>query len=96
MADHTIVRQSRWSAYDVTAWDDARRLPLGLAAVGAFVGSIGIIVPCMSQVWYTGPIAASGTGDISMFTGFTVAAALYVPLRFLEMKWETKLGRGGA
>ncbi|KAI0056606.1 purine-cytosine permease [Artomyces pyxidatus] len=94
MADHIVVRRGRWATYNVEDWSTPRRLPLGLAAVGAFVGSIGLIVPCMDQVWYTGPIAASGTGDISMYTAFASAALLYVPLRLAEMQWERRRGRG--
>lgn len=93
IAEHAIIRRSRWSSYDITAWDQPRRLPLGFAAVGAFVGSIGIIVPCMSQVWYEGPIAKAGTGDISMYTGFVLAMLLYVPLRILEKRVERRMGR---
>jgi len=38
-------------------WDDRTKLPLGVAAVIAFlVGWVGAIL-CMAQVWYIGPIA---------------------------------------
>lgn len=63
----------------------ARKLPLGFAAVFAFLGSFALIVPCMSQVWFVGPIAKAGTGDIGMFVAFVVAAALYAVLRTAEL-----------
>lgn len=94
MADHTIVRRGRWSSYNISDWNSPRRLPLGVAAVLAFLGSIAIIVPCMSQVWYEGPIARAGTGDISMYTGFILGALLYVPLRYVEIEWEKQVHRG--
>ncbi|KAI0263039.1 cytosine-purine permease [Gloeopeniophorella convolvens] len=92
IADHAVVRRGRWASYDTADWARARRLPLGGAGVLAFAGSVALIVPCMSQVWYTGPVAARGTGDISMFTGFASAFALYVVLRPLEMRVERRIG----
>lgn len=66
-------------------------LPLGLAALLAFLGSFGLIVPCMSQAWYEGPIASSGTGDIGIFVAIATTALLYVPLRALELKFRNDL-----
>ena len=40
----------------------------------------------MSQVWYTGPLAKVGTGDIGLLTGSVVGATLYAILRALEKK----------
>ncbi|KAI0044301.1 hypothetical protein FA95DRAFT_1497272 [Auriscalpium vulgare] len=92
LVEHAVIRRGRWATYATADWATARRLPLGLAAVLAFCGSIALIVPSMDQVWYAGPIAKSGTGDIAMFTGFASAALLYVPLRLLERWWEGRLG----
>ena len=92
LVEHAVIRRGRWATYATADWATARRLPLGLAAVLAFCGSIALIVPSMDQVWYAGPIAKSGTGDIAMFTGFASAALLYVPLRLLERRWEGRLG----
>ena len=64
---------------------DAQKLPLGIAAALAFFGSFGIIIPCMSQVWYVGPIARAGTGDIGIFTGFVSAGMLYLVFRAAEL-----------
>ena len=38
----------------------------------------------MSQVWYTGPIAKAGTGDIGVLTGAVVGVVLYTILRAVE------------
>lgn len=56
--DHLIFRR-RWSTgYDWEAWNDLRRLPLGLAALVAFlIGWAGAVL-CMYQNYYVGPIAA--------------------------------------
>ncbi|KZV76787.1 cytosine-purine permease [Peniophora sp. CONT] len=97
MADHSIIRRGRWSSYrPVEDWDNPRVLPLGFAAIFAFLCAVGIIVPSMSQVYYVGPIAAAGAGDIGIWLGFTVAALVYVPCRLMEMQLEKRLGRGGA
>lgn len=61
---------------------------MGIAAVLAFFGSFGIIIPCMSQVWYVGPVASSGTGDIGIFVGFVAAALLYLVLRPVELRYR--------
>ncbi|KAG8691931.1 hypothetical protein FRC11_004860 [Ceratobasidium sp. 423] len=69
--EHVVFRKSDWSAYDITHWNAPGRLPPGIAALGACVCSFGLIVPCMDQVWFTGPIAKT-TGDI----GFEVSGVV--------------------
>jgi purine-cytosine permease-like protein len=47
----------RRRGYNWVAWDDPTKLPIGLAAITAFlVGWAGAIL-CMAQVWYVGPLA---------------------------------------
>jgi purine-cytosine permease-like protein len=47
----------RTKGYNWDAWNDREKLPLGIAALIAFlVGWAGAIL-CMAQVWYIGPIA---------------------------------------
>ncbi|KAF8872419.1 purine-cytosine permease [Infundibulicybe gibba] len=74
--------------YNLVEWDQPRLLPLGLAAALAFFGAFGIIIPSMSQVWYSGPIAEAGAGDIGVLTGFLVAMGLYLVLRTVERKFS--------
>jgi NCS1 nucleoside transporter family len=87
LTEHLLFRRSSFMAYteDEDAWDDAKKLPPGLAAIGAFLLSFGLIVPCMAQVWWTGPVAES-TGDIGLEVAVVLAAVLYVPLRVLERR----------
>ncbi|KAG6865557.1 hypothetical protein C0991_001561 [Blastosporella zonata] len=85
IAEHLIFRKRDFRRYNVEDWDKPEKLPSGIAAILAFAGAIGIIVPCMSQVWYVGPIARS-SGDIGILTGFVVAGGLYSLLRFLELR----------
>ncbi|CAF9938978.1 MAG: hypothetical protein ALECFALPRED_007942 [Alectoria fallacina] len=47
----------RRTGYDWTVWNQQNKLPMGIAALIAFlVGWVGAIL-CMAQVWYIGPIA---------------------------------------
>ena len=73
-------------AYNTAHWDQAKLLPPGIAAILAFLGAFGVIIPSMSQTWYTGPIARAGSGDIGMYAGGVVAVSLYILLRTLERK----------
>lgn len=87
LAEHFVFRGADCVAgYDPDAWDDAARLPWGLAALGAAALSFALVVPSMAQVWWTGPIAKT-TGDIGFELAFAVTGVLYVPLRWVEKRW---------
>ncbi|KAH7340420.1 NCS cytosine-purine permease [Rhizoctonia solani] len=66
--EHVVFRKGDWCAYDTSCWNTPGKLPPGIAAIGACVCSFGLIVPCMDQVWFTGPIART-TGDIGFEVG---------------------------
>jgi NCS1 nucleoside transporter family len=85
LTDHVLFRRCsfRWYTEDEMAWDDAKKLPLGLAAIGSGIMCLGLVVPGMSQIWYTGPIGRK-TGDIGFEVAFALVTLLYVPLRYLE------------
>lgn len=87
VAEHWVFRRNDCEAYEHIAWNDARLLPPGLAAITACVLSFGLIIPCMAQIWYTGPIAKT-TGDIGFEVALVLAPLLYVPLRWLERSWS--------
>ena len=80
------MRRGNFAAYDLRYWDDFRRLPTGLPALGACLCACGLIVPSMDQVWFVGPIARH-TGDIGFELAFVATALCYVPLRFLELRF---------
>ncbi|KAF2138366.1 uncharacterized protein K452DRAFT_92629 [Aplosporella prunicola CBS 121167] len=75
--------------YDWAAWQDRAALPLGIAALVAFlVGWAGAILS-MAQVWYVGPIAATVGeygADMGNYVGFAWAALVFPPLRWWELK----------
>ena len=67
-----------------------QRPPSGIAAVAAGVLSFGMMIPCMSQNWFTGPIART-MGDIGFEVAFMVSGMLYLPFRWLEIRWSVYL-----
>jgi purine-cytosine permease-like protein len=83
--EHIIFRKSNHANYDMEHWNVPSKLPTGLAAIGAMGLSFGLAVPCMSQVWYTGPIAEK-TGDIGFEIAIVLSSLFYLPLRWLELK----------
>ncbi|KIL64408.1 hypothetical protein M378DRAFT_163147 [Amanita muscaria Koide BX008] len=85
LVEHIVFRRNDPGQYDVRSWDKPNKLPTGIAALAAGAGSVGLIVPCMEQVWYTGPIAMT-TGDIGFEVAFAISALLYLPFRALEIR----------
>jgi NCS1 nucleoside transporter family len=87
LTEHLLFRRGSFTSYtkDELAWDDATKLPLGLAAIGAAILCLGLLVPGMAQTWYTGPIGKK-TGDIGFEVAFALSTVLYIPLRILEMR----------
>jgi len=85
--EHLYFRKNDFSLYDVTAWNVPQCLPSGIAAIAAGVLSFGMVIPCMSQIWFTGPIARK-TGDIGFEVAFVVSGILYFPFRWLEIRWR--------
>jgi len=88
--EHTWFRRQDWTSYDPAIYNDARQLPTGIAALGAGACAFGLIIPCMSQIPYTGPIAET-TGDIGFEVGWCLTGLLYVPFRTLEIKLRGRL-----
>ena len=87
LLEHLLIRRGDFSKYNLQFWDDYRRLPTGLAALGACLLSCALIVPSMDQVWFVGPIAEK-TGDIGFELAFAAAGLCYVPLRYLELRFR--------
>jgi purine-cytosine permease-like protein len=89
LEEHLIFRKWRGLGWNWDAWDDHRKLPVGLAALVAFlVGWVGSILS-MAQVWYIGPIAAQVGeygGDMGNYVGFAWAGIVFPGLRWLELR----------
>lgn len=85
-----VFRRMDYATFDHAAWNVGSKLPPGLAAVGASLVSLALVVPGMAAPWYTGPIAKR-TGDIGFEMAFVVTAVNYLPLRWLEIRWRGRL-----
>ena len=87
LTEHFVFRRNAWAQYQPEeAWNKPRHpnLARGYAALFTFVTSIGLIVLCMSQEWWTGPVARTGTGDIAMIVSFFYAVLVYLVARTVE------------
>jgi purine-cytosine permease-like protein len=87
LVEHLWFRKGKFASYDPEKWNSGRLLPTGIAALGAGVLSFALIIPCMDQIWYTGPIAQT-TGDIGFEVAFCLTAILYVPFRMVEIHFR--------
>ena len=58
----------------------------GWAAPLTLVSALGPIVLCMAQEWWTGPVAAAGTGDIAMVVSCAYSVGAYALARSLELR----------
>lgn len=93
LEEHFIFRRGRGMGFDWTAWEDKKRLPLGISALTAFLAGWAGAIIGMAQTWYVGPVAekVGGVGaDIGTWLGIGFALVLFPPLRYLELK---KFGR---
>lgn len=93
LEEHLIFRKWRGLGWNWDSWNDQRKMPIGIAALIAFlVGWAGAIL-CMAQVWYIGPLAkhlGEYGGDMGNYVGFAWAGLVFPGLRWLELK---KFGR---
>ncbi|KIK58351.1 hypothetical protein GYMLUDRAFT_694953 [Collybiopsis luxurians FD-317 M1] len=84
LCEHFIFRKNQCFNYHAENWDNPSILPLGVAATLAFLLSFAIIIPCMGQTLYTGPVARAGAGDVGIPVGFAAAWSLYTLFRSIE------------
>ncbi|KAH0196349.1 hypothetical protein KCU99_g9457, partial [Aureobasidium melanogenum] len=70
--------------------EDERQFPLGLASSATFLLSCTVVVLCMTQTWYIGPIGfffkSSGL-DLAILIGFIASVILYLILRYVELRF---------
>lgn len=88
LEDELLFRR-KTGGYDWAAWNDRKRLPIGLAALAAFlVGWLGATLG-MYQTYFTGPLGKLvGDGiDLGLPVSSSWAATVYPPLRWLELRF---------
>jgi NCS1 nucleoside transporter family len=88
-SEHVIFRKMSFANYDLEAWNNPAKLPLGIAAGAAFAVGIVAWVMGMVESWYVGPLGkliGSTGGDISNEFTFMVTALVFIPARYLEKR----------
>lgn len=92
--EHVRFRRGQYNAAD---WDNPRRLPLGWAALIAFlIGLIGVVLGA-AQTEFTGPIAKHFDGmDLGFELGVLFAAVSYLILRPIELRNTLRTPEGKA
>lgn len=87
--EHVLFRRTR--GFDWARWEDKSYLPVGWAALVAFLlGWVGAVLG-MYQIWYTGPLAvlagaSAGGCDVGVWVGCGFALVSFPPLRWLELR----------
>jgi NCS1 nucleoside transporter family len=90
-SEHFVFRKADVvNNYDLEAWNDPARLPLGLAAIASFL--LGVVMWCMGMVetWFVGPIGGligADGGDVANELTFAVTLLAYLPLRWVELRY---------
>ncbi|KAH7919078.1 hypothetical protein BV22DRAFT_1023592, partial [Leucogyrophana mollusca] len=97
IVDHIVCRRASFTeaAYPITTWASPALLPRSAPGVLAFFCGCGALIPFISQVWYIGPIARMGTGDLGVYVGFIVSGIVYGVFRGGEMWWDRRSKRAG-
>ena len=87
--EHLIFKPKLGLDWD--AWADPKRLPIGYAALVAFLlGWVGAVLG-MYETWFEGPLAKASCGaDVGMWVGAGLTLISFPPLRYLEVR---KFGR---
>ncbi|KDQ13663.1 hypothetical protein BOTBODRAFT_55910 [Botryobasidium botryosum FD-172 SS1] len=84
--EHIVSRRATFANYNVSFWNQPRRLSLGMAAIAACVVGADMVVLCMQQAWFVGPVARK-TRDIAFLVSFFATGLVYVPFRWAEKRW---------
>lgn len=88
-AEHYVFRKGKFENYDLEAWNDSTRLPVGLAALAAFLVGVAGWVLGMVESRYVGPVGkliGTNGGDLANELTFIVTLVTYIPARYLELK----------
>jgi purine-cytosine permease-like protein len=84
-----IFRRRRNPRFEWKEWDKKEKLPIGLAALMAFVVGWAGAVVSMAQYFYVGPVArlvGVDGADLGNYVGVAAAALVFPPLRYWELK----------
>ncbi|KAB8236441.1 purine-cytosine permease family protein [Aspergillus alliaceus] len=79
----------RLGGYDLSAWQDKKRMPVGIAATAALVIGIVFSFLGMSQTWYLSPVAkriGKNGGDVGNYLVFASVMVFYPIFRTVEIR----------
>lgn len=89
-SEHYLFRGGDLANYDLTAWNQPSKLPIGIAGLTGFLlGVVGWVLG-MVQTWFQGPIAlkiGEYGGDVGNQLALVFTAVGYIPVRYLELKY---------
>ncbi|EJU01056.1 cytosine-purine permease [Dacryopinax primogenitus] len=90
ITEHLLFRHNDFANYDASVWDTPSRLPSGIPALAAGILSFALVIPSMNEVWFIGPIAQAipGYGDIGFELALVVTMLLYIPFRWIEIRFR--------
>ena len=89
-SEHYIFRKGNFRNYNLEGWNDPTKLPLGIAGFSAFALGVVAWVMGMVETWYVGPLGGligEYGGDIANELAFGITALVYIPARYLELKY---------
>ena len=85
-----VFRKADPASIDPKIWNSHALLPSGIPAVIATIAPWSLIITSMSTAWYVGPIARH-TGDLAYELGAVTSILLYIPTRWLEIRYRGRL-----
>jgi purine-cytosine permease-like protein len=80
-----MFRGRDYSSFDPRIWDRGGNLPTGMAAIGASLVNLSVVIPSMKTPWFIGPIGRR-IGGMGFESAFIVTGIAYYPLQSLEIK----------
>ena len=82
-----LIFKSRLPRIDWNAQTNPKQMPVGWAALAAFlVGWVGAVLG-MYQVYFVGPLAVACSGaDVGLWVGCGMTLIVFPPLRWVELK----------
>ena len=92
--EHYVFRKGKMKNYDLNAWNDEEKLPVGYAGIAAFLmGLLGFVLGWWQWVlpWFVGPIAKRVGyvgADLGSEMAFLFTVLTYVVVRWLEKRFD--------
>lgn len=88
--EHFVFRKGKIESYDPEIWNDATKLPIGIAGLSAFiVGAFGVALGMCQTYWMgeIGRLIGQDGGDIGLELGASWAFITYVAVRPFELRY---------